>query len=469
MNEPTALGHALNRLGNWYANHDEIDEALRHHDEALAIFTRLDDRRGLAETLDLLAMALSLGGDLDAAQEAARRALTLFSELGDRQGLAGVLILTHMPAAVFEIATLAGGSTIAESIGPAEQALAIAREIDWRSGESFLLALLGEVQAVRGEFGPAIAFLEESIRIAEEIDHRQWLVQARWGLARLFGTMLLPARERAELERALSLARDVGSPLWVSTAIAALASTYVSAGETMTAASLLAEVMSDATPLRTQSQRLLWAARTELALANGQPQEALAIVDRLYSSARNVTSEGDVPWLAQLKAAALTALGDLPQAETLLAAAQSLAHDQGALPRLRLLCLDRAEVLRMLGRDEAQNEEAAAQEIAARLAMTIPDGELRDEFALAAGLVTAGDATPARRATKGAAGLTPREREVAAQIAAGRSNREIAAALFVSERTVEAHVANILRKLDTRSRAGIAAWAERQQLTPAAT
>jgi DNA-binding CsgD family transcriptional regulator len=65
--------------------------------------------------------------------------------------------------------------------------------------------------------------------------------------------------------------------------------------------------------------------------------------------------------------------------------------------------------------------------------------------------------------------LTPREREVAAQIAAGRSNREIAAALFVSERTVEAHVANILRKLDTRSRAGIAAWAERQQLTPAAT
>jgi DNA-binding CsgD family transcriptional regulator len=415
-------------------------------------------------------MALSLGGDLDAAQEAARRAVSLFTELGDRHGLAGVLILTHMPAAVFEIATLAGGSTIAESIGTAEQALAIAREIDWRSGESFLLALLGEVQAVRGEFGPAIAFLEESIRIAEEIDHRQWLVQARWGLARLFGTMLLPARERAELERALSLAREVGSPLWVSTAIAALASTYVSAGETMTAASLLAEVMSDATPLRTQSQRLLWAARTELALANGQPQEALAIVDRLYSSARNLTREGEVPWLAQLKAAALAALGDLPQAETLLAAAQSVAHDQGALPRLRLLCLDRAEVLRTLGRDdEANNDEAAAQEIAARLATTIPDGDLRNHFSLAAGLVTAGDAASARRATQGAAGLTPREREVAAQIAAGRSNREIAAALFVSERTVEAHVANILRKLDKPSRAGIAAWAERQQLTPAAT
>jgi non-specific serine/threonine protein kinase len=47
---------------------------------------------------------------------------------------------------------------------------------------------------------------------------------------------------------------------------------------------------------------------------------------------------------------------------------------------------------------------------------------------------------------------------VAGLIAAGRTNREIAAALFVSERTVEAHVGNILQKLAFTSRAKIAVW-----------
>ena len=62
--------------------------------------------------------------------------------------------------------------------------------------------------------------------------------------------------------------------------------------------------------------------------------------------------------------------------------------------------------------------------------------------------------------------FTPREREVAVYIAAGHSNREIAAELYVSERTVETHVANILRKLGLPSRAGIATWATRHDLAP---
>jgi len=53
---------------------------------------------------------------------------------------------------------------------------------------------------------------------------------------------------------------------------------------------------------------------------------------------------------------------------------------------------------------------------------------------------------------------------VAALIARGKSNREIAQALFVSERTVGAHVSNILAKLDCASRAQIAAWAIERSL-----
>ncbi|HAT45573.1 MAG TPA: DNA-binding response regulator, partial [Ktedonobacter sp.] len=56
-------------------------------------------------------------------------------------------------------------------------------------------------------------------------------------------------------------------------------------------------------------------------------------------------------------------------------------------------------------------------------------------------------------------GLTEREREVAALIAQGKSNREIADELVVSYRTVETHVGTILSKLAFSSRAQIAVWA----------
>ena len=62
-------------------------------------------------------------------------------------------------------------------------------------------------------------------------------------------------------------------------------------------------------------------------------------------------------------------------------------------------------------------------------------------------------------------GLTAREREVAALIAEGRSNREIADALVVGERTVETHVSNVLAKLGFTSRAQVAAWAVEHRLT----
>jgi len=63
-------------------------------------------------------------------------------------------------------------------------------------------------------------------------------------------------------------------------------------------------------------------------------------------------------------------------------------------------------------------------------------------------------------------GLTPREIDVLRLLAAGRSNRALATELYVSERTVKAHVSNILAKLHVTDRTQAALWAVRHGLGP---
>ena len=73
-----------------------------------------------------------------------------------------------------------------------------------------------------------------------------------------------------------------------------------------------------------------------------------------------------------------------------------------------------------------------------------------------------GDSTvpPALRAL----GITSRELDVLGLVAAGRSNAEVAEQLFLSVRTVETHVANLLAKTGVGSRAELRTWQTR--LTP---
>jgi DNA-binding CsgD family transcriptional regulator len=118
---------------------------------------------------------------------------------------------------------------------------------------------------------------------------------------------------------------------------------------------------------------------------------------------------------------------------------------------------------------DAEREFVAARAIVEELAADLPDdpvpelggASLGDHFRDAvAGFVPGLRPRTARQAAKRAhAGLTARECEIAALVAAGRSNREIGAALFISERTVTTHITNILGKLGYATRAQIAAWA----------
>ena len=61
--------------------------------------------------------------------------------------------------------------------------------------------------------------------------------------------------------------------------------------------------------------------------------------------------------------------------------------------------------------------------------------------------------------------LTPRERQVAALVASGRTNRQIGRVLGISEKTTEVHLHHVMSKLDARSRAEVAAWAVTHHLS----
>ena len=69
-----------------------------------------------------------------------------------------------------------------------------------------------------------------------------------------------------------------------------------------------------------------------------------------------------------------------------------------------------------------------------------------------------------RRTGTGAHGLTARELEVLRMVATGRTNRAIAAELFLSEKTVARHISNIFTKLGLSSRAAATAFAYEHDL-----
>jgi DNA-binding NarL/FixJ family response regulator len=96
------------------------------------------------------------------------------------------------------------------------------------------------------------------------------------------------------------------------------------------------------------------------------------------------------------------------------------------------------------------------------------EGEARagrlDADAVAAVLTAAGQAPPGRRNTPWPAGLTAREVEVLRLLARGLTREQVAAELFMAEKTAGHHAESIYRKLGVNSRAAAALFAAQHDL-----
>ena len=114
-----------------------------------------------------------------------------------------------------------------------------------------------------------------------------------------------------------------------------------------------------------------------------------------------------------------------------------------------------------------QRSEALSEARAARERLERWPGYRRDELdVLIARLDRSGTGAPGQ---DDGTILSPHEREVAALLAEGLSNAELASRLYISPRTAAVHVSNILAKLGMSSRAEVAAWAVRTGLAGEAT
>ncbi|MFN2562245.1 MAG: AAA family ATPase [Jatrophihabitans sp.] len=293
------------------------------------------------------------------------------------------------------------------------------------------------VQAGRGEV--------DALPVVDEL-RPYWRREGRVGLYSVFGALEI-YEQQAQPAPALALIDDLVEALgtlWLDPWF--LARIQLSA--------MGIAVLGAAAARAPESQHELLAADGARLLADGCKS-----ADKGLPRGRALGREGQA-WLARLEAEGarlrwLTGQNP-PAAEELVEAWRKTvdAFDYGqvvaqARSRVRL-----AEALRATGRaDEAAEQADLARTAAKTMGATPMLMELR-------ALGTTGR-RPADDERSGLIALTDRERDVLSHLVEGRTNRQIAGTLYISEKTVSVHVSNILAKLGVRSRAEAAALARR--------
>lgn len=418
----------------WALESDQIESGLRiatalfqfwalrkDWQEGLAWFERLldhaDERIPLAVHANACTYAAYLAewrGNSPAAIKYGRRGV----ELGEAAGDEGRPILGFALGGLASAMKMAGDYQAVFTLG--EQFIDIFRQLDDSYAYYLGMGVLvqGQTATVLGKYELAHSLLDEALTLAREAGDPYRIAMALNFLGDLARCEQRYAQAQAPYEEAVALLRDLGAERDLASALLNLGHVHLHLGNADRAGSLFHESM---------------------ALQQAQ-QNTFGMTEGLIGFA------------------ALAAARDLPAAAARLLAAATASGWDSRTPEWPATRMDYEQTLALararLGEAEFQAEQAAGEMLSLGQAV---------EFAL--NLPAGAAAAPLQAGREPAQSLTGREREVAALVALGRSNGEIADELVLSKRTVEKHIANILSKLALSSRAQIVRWAIEHGLT----
>ena len=351
---------------------------------------------------------LALARDPEGAQGRAAEGLALCQAAGQDFWTASAFNL------LTEVALHAGHGV--QAAAHAEQALATARPAGDRWNEGYALGTLAAAAGQRGDLAEAQRLGEAALAVMRGIDHQWGVARTLLGLADLARLTGDSGGAQRRYEEALTILRVLSARPEIARCLAGLGRIAIDRGDIALGRRHLA-----------QSIELSRSTGSRIGMIRGlEAFASLAVTEQRPDRA--------VPLAAA--AAALREAAHLPpqpaaRTERYLAAARGLGQE--AVTRLWA---------HGAGLDASSAVELALAAAPGPQPPASPNGD-------------GGDGDGARGE------LTPRERQIAALIVEGRSNKAIGEELVISPATAARHVANILLKLGFSSRAQIAAWASR--------
>ncbi|MDI5967100.1 helix-turn-helix transcriptional regulator [Streptantibioticus silvisoli] len=419
----------------------ELEAAARHAGFAARRAATAGDTRAWSEALATLARVRSLTGEPGRAQAALDRAIALVGGVRggpDAWAPARMRAVLALDADQVDVARERAGQLL-ETVGASgsvEETLAT-------------LVVLTRVQVRAGDCGTALRTAEECGRLAGRLGGQSPPALYAAALAAAFGGAPGEGRRLAGL--AVDACEAAGDRLFLPRALAVLGQSALLAGDppgAAVAAEALRRVKEIGDGMRAADPPMLhWCADLAEALVMlGEPDTAAGVVREAYERAGG-SAPGSV-------------LAALERAEGLCEAAAGRAKEGAArlrssADRLRdpSLPLDLARSLIALGAVERR----ARHRPAAREALT---EALRIAREAGAAPLAARAGEELERLDAGERGgtplLTPTEARIAGLVGGGATNREVAAELFISVKTVEGTLSRVYRKFGVRSRTALA-------------
>lgn len=316
---------------------------------------------------------------------------------------------------------------------------------------------LGVVSRYRGQYSAAQERYERVVSVWAASGDVAGVAIAEYGIAAILADAGDFAGSRRHHDRAMELRREVGEPYGLAYTLISTATVERWAGSHATALVAASEALARFQELQSNDGLLLaYLQLARLAADTGNDQEALDLLRQSFVLLQaHLRAKAAIESLETLAALFVDRRLALPAAK-LLSAATAHRHSTTLVvptPERAAVERTRTAIANMLGVTAFSTAWSSGQSLSLENAVAIALEAIDDPTQAAAGAA--------------AHDLTRRELEVLALLAEHLSDREIADRLFLSPRTIERHVSNILLKMETPNRRLAAAQAVRERLVTA--